>query len=298
MRVFQFLTFIALIVVSAFFTLNLALGLGTTPVEKGALVAGSLILEGLKAYALVTANTAIRRHSWGRGMGYYLVYAVVASYSLVACLGYALSTVDRMEAITEVLDHDGISASERAAMTDYDEQISTLRVQIAQRQAAVVQLDPAMQAAQVAQIRKAITESLSRIDGYVDRRREAGARIEAWRAQDHAARGNSRRSLYELIGRAVGIPAPHIAFAILSLFALTIELGIFLTSPHAAAESASHQQKGISATGSHHEWHPITQLLDNLDSIVAAARSALVRVRERWPCRGPSPNPRARRRRC
>lgn len=290
MRIFQYLIFTALIAVSAFFTLNLALGLGTTPVEKGTLVAGSLILEGLKAYALVTANTAIRRHSWGQSMGYYLVYGLVASYSLVACLGYALSTIDRMEAVTEVLGHVGVIASERAAMTDYDEQIRALRTQVAQRQAAFAQLAPEMQATQAAHNRKAITESLLRIDGYVDRRRDAGGRIEAWRAQDQAARGNNRRSLYEVIGRTIGVSAPRVAFAILALFSLAIELGIFLTSPHAAAEPSNQQQKKAPATGAPHEWHPITQLLDLMASVVSAARSARVRARGRQPCRSPSMN--------
>lgn len=283
MRVFQWLVFVALIAVSAFFTINLAMGLGTTPIEKAALVAGSVALEGLKAYALISANTASHRRSWGKALGLYGAYAFVAVYSLSACLGYSLAATDRMGASVAVLDHvDGIAA-ERAAVADCDQQITALRALVSQRQAALGHLE---QPIQIALARRAITEGLGRIDGYLVRKDAASARIEAWRGQDHAASATARRSLYDVIGQALGVPAQRVAFAILAIFSLAIELGIFLSSPHARGAASAIEGKPARIRRSLPDF--AAALLGAIGIGAALPRPAQARVRDRQPCRSPS----------
>ena len=288
MRIFQYIVFIALISVSAFFTLNLALGLGTTPAEKGALVAGSLALEGLKAFALVSANTAAVGGRWRKGIGLYFAYAFVGAYSLIACLGFSLATVDRMGAVTRVLDHEPSITAGKATVDDCGEQIKILRAQIYQQQATIARMNPLKQGAQKGQARKAISESLARIDGNIDRRREALERIEVWRAQDQAARAGARRSLYDIIGEALGVPGSRVAFLVLALFSLAIELGVFLTSPHAKPESTDAQQGKTNSRSGGHYLHPIRWILGLLGPTMPTDILIQTRVRERRPCRSPS----------
>ena len=288
MRLFQHIIFIALVSVSAFFTLNLALGLGTTPAEKAALVAGSLALEGLKAFALVAANTASRRRQWGRSLGCYLVYVLVGAYSLVACLGFALATVDHMEASTRVLDHSSSIAAERATAANCADQIKILRTEIGQRQSALASMDPVKQAAQVAQARRAIGKSLAKIDGYDDRRMVALDRADALRDQDRAARAGVRRSLYDIIGEALGVPGSRVAFAILAVFSLAIEVGIFLTSPHAAARpsGAAQGEQRRKATGN--PPRPINRILDLVGSSPSVQQPTRALHHVRRSCRSPT----------
>jgi hypothetical protein len=288
MRAFQYSIFIALICVSAFFTLNLALGLGTTPTEQVALVAGSLALEGFKAYALISANTAARRGRWGRGMGFYVAYTFVGVYSLVACFGYALATVDRMGAVTRVVDHATSITAEKATVDDCGEQIKVLRAQVEQRQATLACMDPLKQGAQTAQVRKAISESLARIDGYLDRRSAALERVDGWQAQDQTARAGVRRSLYDIIGEALGVAGSRVAFVILALFSLAIELGVFLTSPHAEAEPTDAPRRETRNRDDGRGLHPMRWVLEHLGSTTPTDIPAQARVRERRPCRSPS----------
>ncbi len=229
MRVFQWVIFIALITVSTFFTVNLALGLGCTPVEQAAMVAGAVALEGLKAYVLIAANTAAHRRCGYKATGLYLAYGFVALYSLSACLGYALATVDHMGSSTVVVDHDAELAAERGAIVDCDAQIATIRTLVAQRQAALMQSPRERQG----QVRRSIVDSLAKIDGYQARKDVSVQRLSAWRSQDQQARSSRRRSLYEVVGQALGFSAARVAFAILTVFSLAIEMGIFLSSPHA-----------------------------------------------------------------
>lgn len=236
MRVFQFTLFCLLVLVSSAFTLNLALGLGVTPVERGALVAGSLAIEALKAYALIAGNGALGRRAYGSALVRYAAYGLFALYSVSACLGYALTTVDRMESATVVVGHETEIQAEQAALVDCDAQIATLRQVIAQRQAALVGL----KSDRAAQVRKGIVETLSRVDGYQDRKDAAVSRLSAWKGQDQQARASHRRTLYQVIGSALGISAGRVAFALLAIFAAAIELGIILTSPHAGSQPQGH----------------------------------------------------------
>lgn len=233
MSVLKWITFIALLLVSGFFTVNLALDLGTTQMEKGVLVGGAVAIEALKAYTLISAKTAAFRKAWFRATGMYAAYGFVAIYSLTACAGYALATVERMRAATTVLGHEVSVQSELAALRNLDEQIGVTRSLISQRQAALSTMeDPAQRSL----ARKFIADGLARMDGYQTRKDSATQRIEAWRSEDQTARARTRQSLYLVMGQALHLDPERIAFVVLAVFALAIEMGIFLTSPHGAAE--------------------------------------------------------------
>jgi hypothetical protein len=238
MQIFQWILFSLLIGVSSFFTVLLALGLGVTPVERFILVLGSLGIEGLKTYALIAANTAVLERLKLRAIGLYSVYGFVAIYSLSACLGYALVTVDRMGAVSTVAAHSEEIEVQQRALANYEEQITALRGVVANHQLILrTPVDSTGGTYQRALSRKGISEALTRIDGYIVKRSEGLAKITEWRERDRLTATTTRRSLYEVIGSSINIKTATVAFTILLIFSLAIELGIFLTSPHGKIHS-------------------------------------------------------------
>lgn len=283
MRVFQWFLFIAMTAVSAFFVVNLAIGLGATPVEKAAMIAEAAVLEAFKAFLLLTANTAAERRAIRKAVTYYLAYGFVAICSLSACLGYTLATVEHMREVTAVVDHETELAAERTALADCDAQISTLRSLVAQRQAALPQLAPERQG----QVRKAIAESLNKIDGYQVRKDASVQRMSTWRAQDQQARASHRRSLYDVIGQAIGLRPSSVAFAILAVLSLALELGIFLTSPHGAPEKE--QPAVVPATGAVRARKAETAWIQKVLGIIRPLYNPiLASPQEPQNCRSPS----------
>lgn len=242
MLIFQWIVFIGLIAVSGFFTTLLALGLGVSLTERLVLVFGSLMIEGLKTYAIIAANTLSLEHSWRKAIGLYLVYFFVAFYSLSACLGYALSAVDRMAATNTLVVHNESITTEQKTITDFDEQIASLRSIVVTHQNTLKQPADDKNINQRSQARKGIVDLQNRIDGYIQKRAETLSRIEALREKDRGNRVETKRSMYEIIGESINISTTKVAFLILLVFSVAIELGIFITSPHGPVHRIVHNK--------------------------------------------------------
>ena len=121
--------FFLLAIISSYFTYTLAYELGSTPVEKIALIAGSIAIELIKLFALVHANELLqskRKYKTTKLFTLYGTYAFVACYSLLASFGYALSTVDRITETTVVLSNADSIQVDKENLKVIDTQIQSL----------------------------------------------------------------------------------------------------------------------------------------------------------------------------
>jgi hypothetical protein len=248
LSVLQWIGFLFLSCVSFFFTCNLALGLGMDRTEKVALVAGSLAIEVLKMYALIAANTYAHRdrafsiHHRKTGL-MYGAYVFVAMYSLAACFGFALATVDRMTAATTTISHADDIAMENNTIAAYDDAIGNIERGLSDKQKTLASV-PQDRIARMNEVQKMILADQSKLDEYITKKDVAMQKMATWRAEEQRSRSNQKRSMYAVIGETTGIQPRWVAFIILAVFSIAIELGIFVTSPHGDVPIGNRDQDG------------------------------------------------------
>jgi hypothetical protein len=232
MEYFQWISFLFLALVSSFFTYNLAIELGTSPLEKVALIGGSLAIEALKLYCLVAANM-VREHKGKmmRMVGLYGAYGFVALYSLLASFGYAISTVDQVGARVGVVSKVDDINLERKNQQLYEESISTTQKAIADKRSAIASLDDDKITRKI-ELQKLIVADQQSIQDYMSKRMESQTRINTLQTQDKTNLSTQKRTMYEVIGDTLAMSPRWVAFWVLAIFAISIEIGIFVTSPH------------------------------------------------------------------
>lgn len=223
----QWISFIFLALVSAFFTTNLALELGTSTVEKVAITAGSIAIEVLKLYCLVSANS--KRRAWAL----YGTYGFVALYSLFASFGYAVTVVDRVGAISKVIDHSEEIAMEHKNLSLMDDAITNLKQAVVDKRAAASAL-PEDRLSRKIEIQKLIMQDQATIEEYIAKKSKLQERVLQLQMDEKQSRGGQKKTMYEVIGSTMGVSAKWVAFWVLAVFSMSIELGIFITSPHSA----------------------------------------------------------------
>ena len=231
---FQWFSFIFLATISSYFTYNLAFELGNTLVEKTALIAGSLAIELIKLFALVHANNLLgskRKYRTQKMMTLYGTYGFVAFYSLLASFGYALSTVDRItETATIVSVNESVNVDKQnldVLNRSIDETYAGIKV----KQAMIASL-PNDNVNRRLSLLNTIRNDQATLENYSQKRTEIQASISKKQQTEQAERVVKKKTMYEVIGQTIGVKARWVAFSILFIFALSIELGIFITSPH------------------------------------------------------------------
>lgn len=225
----QWTAFAVLASVSTFFTALLAINLGSDATEKTALIVGSLAIEALKLYCLINANAR------KRGFLLYGTYCFVALYSLFASFGYALVTVDRMASQNVILDHSQEILLEEQNLSLMNDAITNLQQGIKDKRDAQV-LVPTERLTRKLEIQKLISEDQAKIESYITKKAEIQTKLNSLRADNKQLRNGRKRTMYDLIGSTLGVDPKWVAFWILAVFAISIELGIFVTSPHRALE--------------------------------------------------------------
>ena len=70
------------------------------------------------------------------------------------------------------------------------------------------------------------------LNDYIKSKTELQEVISKKQQAEQIQRIAKKRTMYEVIGTTIGAKPETVAFTILFLFALSIELGIFITSPH------------------------------------------------------------------
>jgi hypothetical protein len=231
---FQWLSFIFLAIISSYFTYTLSYELGTTPVEKTALIAGSLAIEVIKMYSLIHANTLLstkKKYKTPKLLVLYGTYSFVAFYSLLASFGYALSTVDKLvETSTIVSNEDSISV-DRQNMNLLDRSIEQVNFNIKLKQDLISAL-PMDNINRRLSLLNLIKTDVASLEEYSQKKTELQAKISKKQLEAQAQKVTVKKTMYQVIGTTLGITPRWVAFAVLFLFALSIELGIFITSPH------------------------------------------------------------------
>jgi hypothetical protein len=232
LNLLQWAGFLSLATVSLFFTCNLALGLGVDRAEKAALVGGSMALELLKLYLLIAGNTAWSDGKRTRSLALYGVYGFIACYSLMACFGYALATVDRVGAASAAVNHQDDISLEQHNLALYADEIAALQLASHGKLAALGGI-PADHLARKIEIQRSMGQDQGRIEDLIQKCEGARAHIAEWRAEEIKTAAGHRRTMYQVLGETLGVSPKWIAFIILGIFSSAIELGIIVTSPHA-----------------------------------------------------------------
>ena len=231
---FQWFSFVFLAVISSYFTYSLAFELGVTPVEKIALIAGSLAIELIKLFALVHANNLLgskRKFKLQKLWTLYGTYGFVAFYSLLASFGYALSTVDRITETTAIVSISDSVTVDKQNLEILDRSVAEVYTNIKMKQDLISAL-PTDNINRRLSILNMIKTDQASLENLTQRRTEIQDRISKKQQSEQAERVVKKKTMYEVIGQTIGIKAKWVAFTVLFIFALSIELGIFITSPH------------------------------------------------------------------
>jgi len=234
--VFQWIAFIVLSAISFFFTFNLSYGLAADIIGKIAMIVGSVGLEFTKMYSIMSAST----YSYiGKQLGVkmkktafmYFAYVFIAIYAISASFGYAQQTVDKMRTANTVVLHSDEINIYMDKIATINGQISDLKAKIADKQASIAVL-PADNITRKAAIQAEIDKANRDIDTKLTAKETAQAKIDELKLGDLQASQGTTRSMYDVVGETLKVPAQSVAFVILFWFALAIEFGIFVTAPH------------------------------------------------------------------
>ena len=230
MILFQIISFCALSLISSFFTYSLSSEISITGPEKIGLIAGALGVECIKLFALIKANNLqqMRKKSTSKVVFLYVVYGFVSVYSILASFGYARSTVDRLEAQRQVWDHSEQIQQERQNLQESKVAQEGLAKTLLAKQLRIGQ-EPSWA---LGGLQKAIQEDQKTLNEYRTRVLVSQKAIQDLQNQDRESRAVKKRTMYDVIGEDLGVHSKTIAFIVLFWFALAIELGIFVTSPH------------------------------------------------------------------
>lgn len=231
---FQWLSFIFLALISSYFTYTLAYELGTTLVEKTALIAGSLAIELVKMYALIHANNLLhtkKKFKLPKLVVLYGTYGFVAFYSLLASFGYSLSTVDRLSQKSVIVSTDESIKVDRQNLELLDRSIEAVNNNIKVKQSMISAL-PIDNINRRSSIILMINKDIASLEEFSVKKTEVQASISKKQQIEQIEKIEKKKTMYEVIGQTIGVNPHKVAFTILFLFALSIELGIFITSPH------------------------------------------------------------------
>lgn len=230
----QWFSFLFLALISSYFTYSLSFELGSTLVEKIALIAGSLAIELLKLFALVHANTLLtskRKFKIQKLWALYGTYAFVAFYSILASFGYALSTVDRITESSSVMSIEDSVKTEVENIKILDRSVQEVYYNIKITQDLLTAL-PSDHINRRLNILNSLKNEQASLKNLISSRTEIQDRLSK-KQQTHAnEKSLKKKTMYEVIGLTLGVNPKWVAFTVLFIFAISIELGIFITSPH------------------------------------------------------------------
>lgn len=234
--VFQWIAFLVLSFVSFFFTFNLSYALAADTIGKIAMIVGSVGLEFTKMFAIMSAST----YSYvGKQLGVkikktafmYFAYVFIAVYAISASFGYAQQTVDKMRTENAIVSYTDDINLLKENISTYDTQIADLRASIATRQASIATIPPE-RIDRITEINNLIKKDNASIDIKIAAKTAAQQQISDLRAKGLDQSKTVSRSMYDVVGETLNVPARSVAFVILFWFALAIEFGIFTTAPH------------------------------------------------------------------
>ena len=244
---FRWCGFAILALVSLFFIYNLSISLAVEKIEKFVIVSGALGLEFFKLFSIIAATTygyigkqlgiKIRKRAF-----LYFTYVWVSLYSVLASFGYATTTVDRMQATVTILNHTELIANEKESISNVDATIKEYKnTKVSYENSKVAYINEINGAD--ATDRDAIQKKINalqinldtiqkKIDIQMDKKSVSQSKIEDWKSKDLSSNQITKRTMYDVISDTVKLPPKTIAFIVLLIFSISIELGIFTLAPH------------------------------------------------------------------
>lgn len=267
----KYLAFITFSIVSTLLSLNMFYQLVSDPNERAILIITAGAIEIFKVYKLIQANTLYFMNKTKAAIRAYLLYALIASASILASYGFTLTAVsrevqkvevttnnttlvskqgemDRVKAEIARIDGELLTAKNKLAVYDTDVAVWTKKLQgIADVESnpyklTSAQLDKAKSAQRTAQIAydKAVAPLNASRTLYIDSQKTASAEIlELQNTGITQTQSNkSTATMFALMASGLHplIPAiteESIRFFLFLLISFLIELGIISTSPHA-----------------------------------------------------------------
>lgn len=247
------ITFIILAVLSGFLSVNMFFQLGTTPLEKGVFVLVTIALEGLKIFTIINANVNWDEGKKVKGLTRYIAYAFIAIISIVASLGYTLTTINRVNESAKVssnsalissyedqanyykglkkANEDTIAANVEALKTLLTEYNKTLPTLVEQKDKDKL---TAAYFANKKKLEDANTALQVKNNDYFQKQidNETKARDLKQKDVESTTFQQTSDSMFKLIGDRIGMTEQSTMFLILIIISIDIEVGIIFTAPH------------------------------------------------------------------
>ena len=280
------ITFVILAVLSGFLSVNMFFQLGTTPLEKGVFVLVTIALEGLKIFTIINANINWDEGKKIKGLTRYIAYAFIAIISIVASLGYTLTTINRVNESAKVSSNsaiitsyedqakyyaglkksneDSITANNKALQTLLSEYNRTLPTLTDQKEKDKL---TATYFANKKKLEDANSGLQAKNDDYFQKQTEYETRARELRQKDveSAAFGKTSDSMFKLIGDRIGMSEQTTMFLILIIISIDIEVGIIFTAPHPTLDVKKKKKKSKSKKGKLESAADPVQKLDEDD---------------------------------
>ena len=258
------ITFWILAILSGFLSVNMFFQLGTTPLEKAVFVLVTVALEGLKIFTIINANINWDSGKRLRGATRYFAYVFIAIISVVASLGYTLTTINRINAAAKVssnaaliqsyddqvvyykglkkANEDTITANTKALRTLGDEYNKTLPTLIEQKDKDKL---TAAYFATKKKIEDANATLQAKNDDYFTKQldNETKSRDARLKDTESATYQKTSDSMFKLIGDRIGMTEQATMFLILIVISINIEVGIVFTAPHPTLDKKKKKRK-------------------------------------------------------
>lgn len=250
MRFIKYGAFILLTLVSSYLSVNMLVGLGADLAGKITLGLTSIALESTKVFALLKLEYILYQRSRldfkersriKRPWTSMLIYAALASISIVASLGFTLVTVDKQVESSKAVfvsateDYSFDIEQQLVALQQKDNQIAVMSKQSgainADLATGLVKLSDAT--TRLASERQQIVEEIKRLRGL-----QNAAIVEVGKTEQTNVYG-----MFVLMGNlAGGIPEKTVMTILLLLISVLLEMGMIYTSPTInIAEDALHE---------------------------------------------------------
>lgn len=234
MRIIKYGAFILLTLVSAYLSVNMLVSLGADLAGKIVLGFVSIALESTKVFALLRIEYSMFQRSKNkllrRPWNSILIYAALASLSIIASLGFTLVTVDRQVEVSRVV-FTSVSEDYSFDIEQLQSSLSLVDSQIVALQAQLGGINPdyatgsvriSTEATKLSDKRAALVAEISRLKK---------AQRESITAAATSSGEQNVYGMFVLMGNIVGVGEKSIMTFLLLLISVLLEVGMIYTSP-------------------------------------------------------------------
>lgn len=257
------ITFWGLFAVSSFLSVNLYIGLVSELLDKIIMFTISLTIEGLKVLSLTWGNAykwqalqyktnplflmketkqearsnkvklLYKRKIIGAG-GFFAFYCIAAILSISASLGYTLQTIDYNTSKTIILVDDN-------SQKVLSKQIELKQRIIKQDEKTIEQYNKQIDVLDTTSpyytynfelLTKKISEITLNMTNVLMEEQDLQKQLFILQSENQQVIQNNRKSMYQLMGEAIGLKYTTVMFLLLCLLSFMIEVGLFVCSPH------------------------------------------------------------------